>query len=143
MHPLVVPSIRFCTLVSNAYDAPSLCSVTGGCSVAGGMLPCSAQSLGDAPSLCSVTGGGSLASLSHWGMFPRFAQLLGGCSLASLSHFPFNGSIKLLQNLHSRGPTKQHFYVWEPRCGYLHKVKRANGAINMHSKGSNESLPKY
>ena len=26
-HPLVVPSIRFHTLVSNAYDAPSLCSV--------------------------------------------------------------------------------------------------------------------
>ena len=46
-------------------------------------------------------------------------------------------------NMHSRGPTEQHFYVWEPHCGYLHKVKRANGAINMHSKGSNESFPKY
>ena len=25
-----------------------------------------------------------------------------------------NGAI----NMHSRGPTKQHFYVWEPHCGY-------------------------
>ena len=106
VHPLVVPSIRFRTLVSNAYDAPSLCLAAGG-------------------------------------MLPRFAQSLGGCSLASLSRFPFNVSIKLLQKLHSRRPTKQRFYVWEPCCGYLHKVKRANGAINMHSKGSNESLPKY
>ena len=40
--------------------------------------------------------------------------------------------------MHSRGPTESYFYVWEPRCGYLHKVKkctstpsvkRANGAI--------------
>ena len=22
-------------------------------------------------------------------------------------------------NMHSRGPTEQHFYVWEPHCGYL------------------------
>ena len=65
---------------------------------------------------------------------PRFAQSLGGCSLASLSRFPFNGSIKLLQNLHSRGSMKQHFYIWEPHCGYLHKVKIANEAINMHSR---------
>ena len=106
------------------------------------MLPRFAQSLGR----CSLT------SLSRWGDAPslrsvargtlhRFAQSLGGRSLASLSCFPFNDSIKLLQNLHSRGSMKQHFYVWEPRCGYLHKLKRANGAINMHSKGSNESLP--
>ena len=26
--------------------------------------------------------------------------------------------------MHSRGPTEQHFYVWEPRCGYLHKAKK-------------------
>ena len=87
VHPLVVPSIRFRTLVSNAYYTPSLRSV------AGGMLPC-------------------------------FAQSLGGRFLASLSHFPFNGSIKFLQNLHSRGSIKQHFYVWEPCCGYLLKVKK-------------------
>ena len=43
-------------------------------------------------------------------------------------------------NIHSGGTTEQHFYVWEPRCGYLHKVKKANGAINMHSKGSNKLL---
>ena len=148
VHPLVVASIRF-----NAYDAPSLCSITGG------MLPRFTQSLGVAPLLCSVAGktlprftqllgGCSLASLSHWGMLPRFAQSLGGCSLASLSHwgmlprfaqslggrslallsrFPFNGSIKLLQNLHSRGSMKQHFYVWEPRCEFLHEVK--NGLV--------------
>ena len=122
-------------------DALSLCSVTGGmlprfaqslggCSLASlshwGMLPCFAQSLGDAPSCCSVT----------VGMLPHFAQLLGGHSLSLPSHFPFNGSIKLLQNLHSRGSMKQHFYVWEPHCGYLHKVKMANGAISMHSRGS-------
>ena len=137
VHLLVVPSIRFRTLVSNAFDAPSLSSVAGGCSLAllsrWGDAPLLRSVTGDAPSVCSVTRG----------MLPCFAQLLGGRSLASLSRFPFNGSIKLLQNLHSRGPTKQHFYVWEPRCGYLHKVKRANRAINMHSKGSNESLPKY
>ena len=109
-------------------------------------LPHFVQSLGDALSLRSVAGGTlphfvqslggcSLTSLSRWGdapslrsvaggMLPRFAQLLGGCSIAPLSRFPFNGSIKLLQNLHSRGSTKQHFYVWEPRCGYLHKVAK-------------------
>ena len=46
-------------------------------------------------------------------------------------------------NMHSRGSMEQHFYIWEPRCGYLHKVKKANGAIDIHSKGSNELLPKY
>ena len=137
-------------------DAPSLLSVAGGCSltsfscwgcsllhfIAGGMLPCFAQSLG----------GCSLTLLSHWGdtpslrsvtrgTLPHFVQSLGGPSITSLSRFPFNGFIKLLQNLHSRGSMKQHFFIWEPRCGYLHKVKRANGAINMHWKGSNESLP--
>ena len=146
---------------------PRFAQSLGGCSLASlshwGMLPRFAQLLGDAPSLRSVAGGMlpcfaqslgecSLASLSRWGdapslrsvtggTLPHFAQSLGGCSLASHSRFPFNGSIKLLQNLHSRRPTKQHFHVWEPRC--LHKVKRANEAINMHSKGSNESLPKY
>ena len=150
---------RSLTSLSCWGDAPSLRSV------AGGMLPRFAQLLGgrslaslsrwgDAPSLRSVAGGCSLASLSRWGdapslrsvtggMLPRVAQSLGRRSLALLSRFPFNGSIKLLQNLHSRGSMKQHFYVWEPHCGYLHKVNRANGAINMHSKGSNESLPKY
>ena len=64
-------------------------------------------------------------------MLPHFAQSL---TYAFSLRFPFNGSIKLLQNMHSRGPMEQHFYVWEPRCGYLHEVKRANGAINMHSK---------
>ena len=27
-------------------------------------------------------------------------------------------------NLHSRGPTEQHFYVWELHRGCLHKVKK-------------------
>ena len=27
-------------------------------------------------------------------------------------------------NIHSRGPTEQHFFVWEPDCGCLHKVKK-------------------
>ena len=27
-------------------------------------------------------------------------------------------------NLHSRGSTEQYFYVWEPHCGCLHKVKK-------------------
>ena len=42
-------------------------------------------------------------------------------------------AIKLLQkcvisnkvrNIHSRGPTEQHFYVWEPHRGCLNKVKK-------------------
>ena len=70
VHPLVVPSIRFRTLVSNAYELHRF-----------------ASSLGDAPSLRSVTGGCSLASLSHWGMLPRFTQSLGACSLALLSRW--------------------------------------------------------
>ena len=137
--------------------APSLCSVTNICSLAllscKFLLPRFAQSQIYAPSLCSVTNICSLALLSHKYMLSCFAQsqiyapslhsVANICSHASLSHFPFNGSIKLLQNLHSRGPMKQHFYVWETHCGYLHKVKRVNRAINMHSKGSNESLPKY
>ena len=27
-------------------------------------------------------------------------------------------------NMHSRGPTEQYFYIWEPHCGCLHKVKK-------------------
>ena len=87
------------------------------------------QSLGDASLLHSVTGGCSFTLLSCWGMLPRLAQSLGGRSLASLSRFPFNGSIKLLQNLHSRGPMKQHFYVWEPHCGYLQKTKLSQSIV--------------
>ena len=127
---------------------PRFAQSLGGCSVP------SLSHWGDVPLLRSVSGGCSLTSLSHWGdapslrsvtggMLSHFAQSLGGCSLALLSRYPFNGSIKLLNNLHSRGSMKQHFYVWEPRCGYLHKVKRANRAIIMNSKGSNELLPKY
>ena len=50
-------------------------------------------------------------------------------------------SIKAI-NMHSRGPTEQYFYTWEPHRGYLHKVKkcpgtpslkRANGAIKMEN----------
>ena len=70
---------------------------------------------------------------------PRFAQSLIYLLLhfaqsqiyaPSLHSVTFHSMVpsKLPQNLHSRGPTKQHFYVWEPRCGCLHKVKRANGA---------------
>ena len=96
VHPLVVPSIRFHTLVSNAYDAPLLCFIAGGCSLTSlscwGMLPHFIQSLGDAPSFHSVTEECSLTSLSRWGMLPHFTQLLGGCSLALLSCLPFNGS---------------------------------------------------
>ena len=86
-----------------------------------------AQSLGGCSlALLSHWGDIPLALLSRWGMLPHFAQSLGGCSLASLSHFSFNGSIKLLQSLHSRGPTKQHFYVWEPHCGYLHITRKVH-----------------
>ena len=47
----------------------------------------------------------------------------------------------------SRGPTEQYCYVWEPYHGCLHKVrkvrwypslKKANRAINMHSRGQTE-----
>ena len=68
VHALVVPSIKFHTLVSNAYDAPRF-----------------ASSLGDAPSLCSVAGGCSLTSFIRWGMLLHFIQSLGGRSFASLS----------------------------------------------------------
>ena len=130
----------------------------GGCSLASlshwGMLLASLRRWGDAPSLRFVAGGtlpnfaqSLIYLLHHFAQSqiyaPSLRSVAGGCSLASLCRFPFNGSIKLLQNLHSRGSMKQHFYVWEPHCGYLRKVKRANGTINMHSKGSNESLPKY
>ena len=30
-------------------------------------------------------------------------------------------------NMHSRGPTEQYFYVWEPHRGCLHKVKKCTG----------------
>ena len=126
-------SLGGCSLASLSHwgDAPSLRSVTRGCSLAS-LSHLGGRSL----ALLSHWGERSFTLLSHWGMLPCFAQLLGGRSLASLSQFPFNGSIKLLQNLHSRGSMKQHFYVWEPHCGYPHKVKMANGAINMHSRGS-------
>ena len=123
-------------LLSCWGDAPLLCSVTGGCS-----------------SLRFVAGGCSLTSFSHWGMLPHFVQLLGDaphfayrfvtpllCSVAFHSMVPSNWKMcwyphtnKLFQkcvifnetiNLHSRGSTEQHFYVWEPRCGCLHKVKK-------------------
>ena len=45
--------------------------------------------------------------------YPPVYKLLQKCVI-------FNKAI----NLHSRGPTEQHFYVWEPHCGYLHKVKK-------------------
>ena len=28
--------------------------------------------------------------------------------------------------MHSRGPTKQYFYVWQPHRGYLHKGKKVS-----------------
>ena len=45
-------------------------------------------------------------------------------------------------NMHYRGPTEQHFYVWEPHLGCLNKakkcpgtpsLKRANGAIKLEN----------
>ena len=45
--------------------------------------------------------------------YPHAIKLLQKCVI-------FNEAI----NLHSRGPTEQHFYVWEPHCGCLHKVKK-------------------
>ena len=104
-HPLVVPLIRFHTLVSNAYDAPLLCSVAF-------------HSI--APSYRKTS----------W--YPHAIQLLQKWVI-------FNEAI----NLHSRGPTEQHLYVLEPHRGCLQKLKkvsyypqlkRANGAINTHSR---------
>ena len=107
MHPLVVPSIRFqcilqsLTSLSRWGDAPSLCSVAGGCSlallshwrdapslcsVAGGMLPCFAQSLGRMlPHFTQLWGGCSLLCSVAGGMLPHFAQSLGECFLTLLS----------------------------------------------------------
>ena len=122
MLPHLAQSLEGCSLalLSHWGDAPSLCSV------AGGMLPRFAQSLEGCSLVCTVAGGRSLASLSHWGDAPSLRSVTGGCSLASLSCFPFNGSIKLLQNLHSRGSMKQHFYVWEPRCEYHSLIARTS-----------------
>ena len=85
----------------------------------------------DPPSLRSV----AFMVPSNWKMcwYPHTNKLLQKCVI-------FNEAI----NLYSRGSTEQHFYVWEPRCGCLRKVKkcagtpslkRGNGAINMHSRG--------
>ena len=74
--------------------------------------------------------------------YPRVNKLLQKCVI-------FNEAI----NMHSRGPAEQHFYIWEPHHGCLHKVKkvswgplikegqrshkyafdRANGAIKMEN----------
>ena len=106
MLPHFAQSLGACSLTSLGRwgNAPSLRSV------AGGMFPRFAQSLGEC-CIASLSRWGDAASLRSvaGGMLHRFAQLLGGRSLASLSRFPFNGSIKLLQNLHSRGSMKQHF----------------------------------
>ena len=141
------PLLRFAQLLG---DAPSLCSVTGG------MLPRFAQSLGgrslallscwgdtpllrsvagrrpslrsvagDAPSLRSVAGGCSLTSLSRWGDSPSF------CSVAFHSMVLSNCSkICILEGQQS------NIFTFGTHCGYLHKVKMANGVINMHSRGS-------
>ena len=115
VHPLVVPSIRFRTLVSNAYHAPSLCSVAN-------IAPRFASSLGDAPSLRSVAGGCSLTSFSRWGMLPHFVQSLGDapslCSVAlTLLRFALSLSI---QWFHQIG-----------KCASTPIL--TNEAINMHS----------
>ena len=129
--PCFAQSLEGCSL--------ALLSCWGGCSLASlscwGDAPSFAQSLGDALSLRSVTEGCSIASLSHWGDTPSLCSVAVGCSLASLSRFPFNSSIKLLQNLHSRGSMKQHFYVWEPRCGTIYKVP-----MHMHSFALENSI---
>ena len=39
-------------------------------------------------------------------VYPHSNKLLQKCVI-------FNKTI----NLHSRGPTEQHFYIWEPHCG--------------------------
>ena len=122
--------------VQSLGDAPSLHSVTN-------IAPRFTSFLGDAPSLRSVAGGCSFTSFSS-----SVAQSL--CSVAlTLLRFALLLSIqwfhqtekmcqyphtnKLLQkcvifneaiNLYSRGSTEQHFYVWEPRCGCLRKVKK-------------------
>ena len=90
-------------LLSRWGMLPHFAQSLGECSLASlsrwGMLPCFAQSLG----------GRSLTLLSHWGDTPLLRSVTGGTSLTSLSRFPFKGSIKLLQNLRSRGSMKQHF----------------------------------
>ena len=126
VHPLEVPSIRFRTLVSNAYDVPSLCSVAF-----------------DAPSLCSVAFHSMVPS--NWKMCTY--PMLSNCS----------------KNMHSRGPTEQHLCALEPHRGCLLKVKKVSWypliiegqqshkyaiaspveQMNLLSKVSNESLPKY
>ena len=33
-------------------------------------------------------------------------------------------------NMHSRGSTEQHFYIWEPHCGYPH-IKEGQWSHNI------------
>ena len=63
--------------------------------------------------------------------YPQIGKLCWYPPIGKLCWYPHAN--KLLQkyvifnkaiNLHSRGPTEQYFYVWEPHCGCLHKVKK-------------------
>ena len=71
---------------------------------------------------------------------PQVGKLCWYPQIGKLCWYPQTGKLcwyphanKLLQkfvifnkaiNLHSRGPTEQHFYIWEPHHGCLHKVKK-------------------
>ena len=127
IHLLVVPSIRFHTLVSNAHDAPLFCSVTLALPRFALSLWCSLASLchfgtpslrsvtSDAPSLCSVTFHSMVPSNWKMSWYPHANKLLQKWVI-------FDEAI----NLHSRGPMEQHLYIWEPHHGCLHKVKKVS-----------------
>ena len=59
----------------------------------------------------------------RWLMF-AYANINGidRCRHGTKVKCDFNKAI----NMHSRGQTEQHFYVWEPRCGYLLKVEKVS-----------------
>ena len=85
-------------------------------------------------------------------LVPHANELLQKCAISNE-----------VMNMHSRGPAEQHLYVWESHRGYLHKAEKVRWCplikkgqqshkytiaspvepMNLLSKGSNESLPKY
>ena len=81
---------------------------------------------------------GSHARLRELCWYPQIGKLYWYPQTGKLCWYPHSN--KLLQKCvifnkaiktHSRGPTEQHFYVWEPHCGCLHKVKKCAGAPSL------------
>ena len=101
-----------------------------------------------------LLGGHSLALLSCWGDAPSHCSVAGETLPRFTQSLPFNSSIKLLQNLHSRGSMKQHFLclgasLWVPPKGengqWSHKYafQRVNIAISPKSSEKCAGTPMF